>query len=246
MMSCRCFAVASAGDIFIRGKRQHLKVGVTAVNTEAAIRISRTTTFLRQAPAKAKTISFPLTGFSDSWLLRWDVHQVLVKTSDWTILNGCDRLIIRNKIRLYLLGNFTDVSMLDMSIHPFGTIEKNNLFICFLNYMKPPNISQQIVCKISQLCTSSMFLTAAFTRSFHWKRKKKIKKFVWSNIYQRGFSETLTGALLKKRFSELPPSGLQREHSVKGIKHAFIKAESVADHEEACWTHHVFHDPRKL
>lgn len=30
--------------------------------------------------------------------LRCDVHQGLVKTSDWTILNSSDRLIIRNKI----------------------------------------------------------------------------------------------------------------------------------------------------
>lgn len=103
-----------------------------AVNAEAAIRIYRTTTFLRQAPAKAKTFSFPLTGFSDGWLLRWDVHQVLVKTCDWTILNGCDRLIIRYKIRLYFLGNFTDVPMLDMCIHPFGTIEKKNSFVFWI------------------------------------------------------------------------------------------------------------------
>lgn len=34
---------------------------------------------------------------------------------------------------------------------------------------------KQIVCKMSQLCTSSMFLSAAFTHSFHWKSKKKKK-----------------------------------------------------------------------
>lgn len=68
---------------------------------------------------------------------------MLVKTSDWTILNGSDRLIIRYKIRLYFLGNFTDVPMLDMCIHPFGTIEKKNFFICSLSCMKPPNISQK-------------------------------------------------------------------------------------------------------